>query len=450
MKRLNILFAMHFEPGHHVGTFRLAKQLQSRGHEIAYLGIPELRELVENQGFKFVPFAEDLLPPGYKDKTIECKNTFLSWWRKRRHAEAAFSEYLNKITDGTLDKCLLSSKADVLLCDCLLSYVAVRALSLGIPVINIFTSLFFHDNPDIPPVTMPIQPEDSVLSRIKVLVAWKLMRLKFLFTKRLGSLITGRYRSPVTMHHLVGVHLRIARKSGYRCEKNRTYWLNEIGIHLALPEIALCTKAFQFPGKLSDKRLYLGDFVDFERREDPSQIKIEKKPVIYCSLGTSASSYPDTDRFFQAIVEASKLKREWQFILHISDMNKIKNYKSSQNLLVLNWVPQLFLLKNASAMVTHGGLNSIMECIHFKVPMVIVPCLRDQPGNAARAAYHDIALTADIKDIEPYALIKLIEQAMDSKKIRNGLQEMKDKILAEGGLTESIDLIESLSCGKNI
>ena len=31
---------------------------------------------------------------------------------------------------------------------------------------------------------------------------------------------------------------------------------------------------------------------------------------------------------------------------------------------------------------------SIMECIHFQVPMVIIPGLRDQPGNMARAVHH--------------------------------------------------------------
>ena len=107
MTALTIAFAMHQEPGHHMGTFRLAKALRSRGHRVVYLGIPDLKTVIEEHNFEFIPFADDLLPGEYQNNfQINTPSTFFRWWHQRRHNEGIFSKYLNKIEDGTLDKCL--------------------------------------------------------------------------------------------------------------------------------------------------------------------------------------------------------------------------------------------------------------------------------------------------------------------------------------------------------
>jgi zeaxanthin glucosyltransferase len=109
----------------------------------------------------------------------------------------------------------------------------------------------------------------------------------------------------------------------------------------------------------------------------------------------------------------------------------------------VKWAPQLSILQRAAAMVTHGGMNSIMECIHFRVPMVIVPGMRDQPGNMARAVHHGIAVTARMKNITPEQLVKLIENAMYNTDIRQALSRMKDRIAAENGMEATVELIEA-------
>lgn len=433
MKKLSIVFAMHYEAGHILCTFKLAKKLQSFGHEIVYLTIPDRRELIESQGFRVVLFAEDLMPLGFTDKD------FPSSQSRRRHQEFIFARYLEKITDGTLDSCIESVKADVCICDPFLSYVAMRSLSLGIPAIHIFTSLFSYQNPSIPPVIFDQCPS----SPLRCLMAWKLMFLKFFFVKKLKNMFTREFRSPIKMHHLVDAYYDVAKKSGYPCKNGKTYRLNEIGFNLVLPELMLCPKAFQFSGNIPENRMYIGDFVDFKRDEATVDFRLDDRPLIYCSLGTAASTYPLAENFYQAVNEASAIRNDWCFILQISDKNKIQNYQSTQNLFVMDWAPQIMLLENASVAVTHGGLNTIMECVGFEVPMVIIPGLRDQPGNAARAAYRDIALAADMKTIHATRLVSLIEQAMGSERIKAGLKKMKAAIKEEDGLNRSVRFIES-------
>ncbi|GEP43851.1 glycosyltransferase [Brevifollis gellanilyticus] len=48
------------------------------------------------------------------------------------------------------------------------------------------------------------------------------------------------------------------------------------------------------------------------------------------------------------------------------------------HVLALPYVPQLRLLPHMDAFITHGGANSVMEALHFGVPMLISPVCNDQ------------------------------------------------------------------------
>lgn len=175
---------MHGEAGHHLGTFRLARALVSRGHRVTYLGLPRVRQLVEDQGFAFIAFAEDLF-----SVTGDAQERPVA-------GEALFRRYTTAIVDGSLDACLLSARPDLLLCDSFLWYVALRALRLGLPTLQISTSLFLFDNALIPPAVTSLRPGRGVLSALRISLAWKLMHLRYLVTKRLASRLAGAYRAP--------------------------------------------------------------------------------------------------------------------------------------------------------------------------------------------------------------------------------------------------------------
>ena len=248
---------MHYDAGHMLSTFKLAKKLQLEGHRVSYLSIPDCKKLIESHGFDVVSFVEDIMPLGYM------KNIFSSTRVHRRQDELVFAKYLDKITDGTLDECIKSVNADICICDPFLSYVAMRSLLLDIPTIHLFTSLFLYKNSLIAPVVSGLSPS----SRLRCLMAWQFMFFKFFFIKKVRNFFTKEFMSPLKMHHLVDAYYDVAAKSGYPCKKNITYRLNEIGFNLILPEVMLCPKAFQFPGNVPKNRMYIGDFVDFKRDE---------------------------------------------------------------------------------------------------------------------------------------------------------------------------------------
>ena len=443
------------EGGHYAGTFGLAKALHDRGHRIVYLGLADFEDLVKSQGFEFISFAEDLMPRGSVDRFLTSQSNpprgIPARWKKRMEDERLFRAYLHRIENGPLDECLLKSGADVLLCDALVWYAALRAQRLGIPTINITLNLTLHANAVIPPVIFHMLPASLRMSGLCVLAAWKWMRLKFFFTKRLASVLFGAYRYPIRMHHLIDVFLRIGRRSGYRCVENQTYRYGEIAPRLMLPEIALCAEAFQLPGSPDEGRTYLGTSVDLDRNEMPLDAEIPAdKPLILCSLGTNATYYPYSNRFFRSVIEAGRLRGDWSFVLHIGKHTRIPMCgEIPPNVVVGEQIPQLALLSRAAVMVHHGGTSSIRECVHFEVPMVITPGLRDQPGNAVRAVHHGLAISASMKHLDAAQLVELIDRAIHSSSIRQNLAKMKQRIAAENGMERCIEMIEKTAGSKS-
>ena len=51
-------------PGHLNPTTVLARKLASRGHEVAIVGLADVRPLVEAAGLPFIPCCEDVYPAG--------------------------------------------------------------------------------------------------------------------------------------------------------------------------------------------------------------------------------------------------------------------------------------------------------------------------------------------------------------------------------------------------
>jgi UDP:flavonoid glycosyltransferase YjiC (YdhE family) len=57
-----------------------------------------------------------------------------------------------------------------------------------------------------------------------------------------------------------------------------------------------------------------------------------------------------------------------------------------------DFAPQQWALQNADAVVTHGGLNTVMDAIVTRTPMLVMPIAFDQPGVASRVTHAGIGL----------------------------------------------------------
>ena len=96
------------------------------------------------------------------------------------------------------------------------------------------------------------------------------------------------------------------------------------------------------------------------------------------------------------------------------------------NVLLLDYAPQLAVLAEADGAINHGGITSLNECISYGVPAIVYsPGLLDQEGCAARIAYHNLGVRAAWKKFDPATLERHIELILGDEEIRSNVQAMR-------------------------
>ncbi len=112
------------------------------------------------------------------------------------------------------------------------------------------------------------------------------------------------------------------------------------------------------------------------------------------------------------------------------------------NPLVVKYAPQLELLQKASLTITHSGLNTTLESLNNKVPMVAIPVTNDQPGVAARTAWSGAGEAIALKKLSVAKLRESIKRVLTSDSYKQNALKLQTAIRNGGGVKRAADIIE--------
>jgi MGT family glycosyltransferase len=112
------------------------------------------------------------------------------------------------------------------------------------------------------------------------------------------------------------------------------------------------------------------------------------------------------------------------------------------NAIIVSTAPQIELLKRAALCITHAGLNSALEALAQGVPMVAIPIGFDQPGVAARIAYHGVGEFVEIEHPTSERLAQLIQRVRKNPSYRDRARYFQKVIARTQGLDVAADVIE--------
>lgn len=109
------------------------------------------------------------------------------------------------------------------------------------------------------------------------------------------------------------------------------------------------------------------------------------KPLVYCSFGTQVDLYPEASDILREIIHYLVATYSCQ-IVAVAGASLLREYGDFglPGVVLTPCAPQLDLIERADALVSHGGLGTIKEALHFAVPMFLVPFAHDQFANADR------------------------------------------------------------------
>jgi MGT family glycosyltransferase len=106
-------------------------------------------------------------------------------------------------------------------------------------------------------------------------------------------------------------------------------------------------------------------------------------------------------------------------------------------------VPQPALLPVVDAVITHGGNNTVTECLHFGKPMVLLPLFWDQYDNAQRMDELGLGVRLPTFEFEDAQLGEAIERLTADDAVADRLGAISDRLQANPGTERAADCIES-------
>ena len=187
---------------------------------------------------------------------------------------------------------------------------------------------------------------------------------------------------------------------------------------------------------------HTGPFHDGKGREavDFPWERLTGEPLIYASMGTILNGQVEVFRTLAAGVAKHK---GVQLVLSIGDQLEPEQIGPvPRNAIIVKRAPQLELLKLASVCITHSGLNTVLESLAQGVPQVAIPVTFDQPGIAARIAYHKTGVVTSLDKLTAAHLATLLGAVLSDATYRDNARRIQKAIVKTNGLSLAADLVE--------
>ncbi len=209
------------------------------------------------------------------------------------------------------------------------------------------------------------------------------------------------------------------------------------------------TAAFDFPRQnLPNYIHFTGSLSNPKSRQSvnfPFE-QLTEKPLIYASLGTVQNRLQSV---FQEIAQAC-VGLDAQLVISLGSGIRAESMGDLPGSpIVVQYAPQLELLKRASLVITHAGMNTVMEALSQAVPMVAIPIALDQPGIAARIAWTGVGKVVPLSRLGTPMLREAIIEVLTQESYKANAARSQQALQEAGGVSRAVDIIERAVSSAN-
>lgn len=408
--------------GHLNPMTALARSLQMRGHEVVIFGIADTEARVRAAGIEFYRIGMEDYPPG----TLQALDEHLA----RLSGFAALRFTLQRVRDsGRMVRrdgpdAVRAANVEALLVDEADSAGNV-ADYLGLPWISVALIPPMLEDDRFPPFWLGWPAGMDSLSRLR---------------NRLAIFLLLQIAAPIFRD------VNRQRKAwGLKPFKRSGDALSQLAQITQLPEAL----EFEFAGKKPAALHYTGPFLVPGQRqaiEFPWE-RLDGRPLIYASMGTLQNG---SEAIFKTIAEACA-GLDAQLVISLGGgIDPARLGKLPGDPLVVSYAPQLEILKRTSLVITHAGINTVLESLCEGVPLVAVPLAHDQPGVAARVKARGACAVVPLRKLNAARLRKAVLTVLHDSSYRDAAQALQKAIRQTDGPGRAADLIEQvLKLGSN-
>ena len=112
------------------------------------------------------------------------------------------------------------------------------------------------------------------------------------------------------------------------------------------------------------------------------------------------------------------------------------------NMAGAEFLPQTSVLPLCSLVITHGGNNTITECLHYGKPMIVLPLFWDQYDNAQRMHELGLGIRLDTYQFTDAQMHSALDRLLTDATLHRRLAAAAATIQAHDGLHQAARLIE--------
>lgn len=399
--------------GHINPMTALARALERRGHQVVIFGIADTEARIRAAGIEFCRIGKEDYPPGTLRRLDEHLGTLKGLATFRFTVQRVKSTARMILRDGPAAvrrmrvEALLVDEADM---------GGTVAEHLGLPFVSIALFPPLIQDARIPPFCFGWQAGEGWHTRTR---------------NTLGFRLLTRVAAPI--YEVVN-------------ERRRAWGLKPLRRAVdalsPLAQIAQLPEALEFD--VADKPAvlhYAGPFVDAQQRppvEFPWN-RLDGRPVVYASLGTMQNG---SEAIFRQIAGGCA-ELPVQLVISLGGgLEPEQLGKLPGDPIVVSYAPQLEIVKRAAVVITHAGLNTVLESLAEGVPLVAIPLGNDQPGVAARVAARGAGLVVPRSRLSARRVKEAVGAVLREARYREAAVRLRDSIRSVDGLSVAADVIE--------
>ncbi|CAM3073922.1 zeaxanthin glucosyltransferase [Pseudomonas floridensis] len=391
----------------------LSLELIRRGHTVTFFHQADARHWLTDPRIRFYPLGAISHPVGSLAAALRraaAPNSPFGLRRVIRDLSATTDMFC-----AELPAALAHEAIDALVCDQMEAGGGLVAEALGLPFVSVACALPINREPHLPLPVMPFAFGTDPRS------------------KRLYETSTRIY--DWLMRPLSKVLHKASQRLGVTPRDGMHEYLSPFA------QISQTVDGFDFPRENRPAHFHavgpLRTVVKHTQGEWPID---PKRPFIFASLGTMQGGR--LGMFKQMVIACQKLNAQL-LIAHCGRLDAAQEQvlREMGDVWVTAFAPQQWVLEQADVVITHGGLNTVMDAIAACTPMLVMPIAFDQPGVAARVCYHRLG-----KQLNRRARAEKIRTRLEHLLVHSDkpLRQVAAQLDAAGGTFRAADIVEEV------
>lgn len=402
--------------GHLNPMCTIGYELKKRGHRVTNIGMIDARNKTLEAGLEFQPvaleeFSETKLVKFYAELGE------LSKLAAFRHTINFFQNTAN-IMLKELPSVIKQIDIEILLIDQTCPWGITIAEYLDIKFITICCALMINRDILVPPFYTYWQYNSSWLCCLRNQIGYKILDY---LTQPIQDTI-NRYRQKWQLSKLY-------LKENYHPKE--LVQLTQQPAEFDFPRHRSLPACFHFTGPYHSKESRKAVAFPWN--------KLNGKPLIYASMGTLQNRLIG---IFGKIAAACQ-NLDAQLVISLGGSAKPELLlQLAGDPIVVEYAPQLELLKKATLVITHAGMNTALESLSNGVPMVAIPVTNDQPAVAARIVWSGTGEAIPIDKLTIEKLQKCIHKVLTEDTYKKNALRLQNAIVNAGGVSRAVDIIE--------